>query len=1078
MKKMKLGLLLIAVLALLPKNVIAQDLSQPINEQLAIVAAKKGLLPQDMQWEITSEHTSKISGVQHIYYRQLVNGISVYGTESSVHLTSNGTVLTSNNSFISKASDKANGAQPGLTAIQAVEAAASQFNYSITEALSEISSLGGDSREVVLSGGGMSRSPIPVELMYQLNDNNELVLVWNLSIEEINQQDWWSARVDASTGKIVDKNNYIVSCTIDHDHSSDHNKFDYNKNLYDIPNYTEITAEATAGCSECYEVFALPIESPYHGARTIENSSANLTASPFGWHDTDGVAGAEFTVTQGNNVNAFDDGMGGYQPDGGSTLDFTGYSFDQVWSTANQSDDASITQLFWANNIIHDVFYQYGFDEEAGNFQENNYGNPGLGNDSVNAEGQKGLVCNAFMGTPPDGQSPTMEMYVCNDKDGNFDSLVVFHEWGHGISNRLTGGATNTGCLSNTEQMGEGWSDWFGIQMTIEPGDTGADARGVGSYLLGQGIGGVGVRQYHYSTDLAINPHTYGDVGSVSIPHGVGSIWSAILWEVTWALIDEHGFDEDIYTFTGDINQDAGNIQAFALITEAMKLQPCSPGFIDGRDAIFAADQALYGGANECLLWEAFAKRGLGFSADQGSSSSVTDGTEAFDSPVPAINTLEEVCVGQGVQILGGGTPTGGVYSGPGVTDDGNGTSYTFDPAVAGIGSHVIEYDVTSACASGAATDTIEVTSDDPELLCQDYTLELDANGEATLNVGDVVTNLEPGAFQVDQTGTFAPIDITASGTEVTLGDDEGTAAIPLGFDFTYYGTTYSEFYIASNGYVSFSGNGMNVYTPTAIPESSEPNDMIAIAWDDLSPNQGGAVRYETVGTAPNRKLVVEFDEVPYYNSTIVVTTQLHLFEESNRIEIHSASIPSNTLTQGVENASGTDALATPGRNNSTWSATNDYVAFYYAEGNPSTNCGLETSITLSQELFDCDDLGTNTITITLMDTDGNMSTCTPTVTVTDPLSVCLLGAQDNEFDQSLTIFPNPSSGQITMTNSSNFEIRSANIIDINGRIVQKLDTKNMGSQHTFSIEKLADGMYFVKIEAENASIVRRIIKN
>ena len=178
--------------------------------------------------------------------------------------------------------------------------------------------------------------------------------------------------------------------------------------------------------------------------------------------------------------------------------------------------------------------------------------------------------------------------------------------------------------------------------------------------------------------------------------HGVGSVWATALWEVTWALIDDYGFDTDFYNFTGDVDQDAGNIQAFALVTEGMKLQPCNPSFIDGRDAIIAADLAIYGGANECLLWEAFAKRGLGFSADAGSSGSTCDGTAAFDSPVPAINTEESICEGQGLQIFGGGTPTGGVYSGTGVTDDGNGLTYTFDPSIAGVGFHTITYEVTS----------------------------------------------------------------------------------------------------------------------------------------------------------------------------------------------------------------------------------------------------------------------------------------------------------------------------------------------------------------------------------------------
>jgi hypothetical protein len=92
-------------------------------------------------------------------------------------------------------------------------------------------------------------------------------------------------------------------------------------------------------------------------------------------------------------------------------------------------------------------------------------------------------------------------------------------------------------------------------------------------------------------------------------------------------LIDTYGFDPNIYNGTG------GNNMALQLIVDGLKLQPCSPGFVDARNAILLADQNNNGGANQCLLWEAFAKRGLGFSANQGSSSSRTDGTQAFDLP-------------------------------------------------------------------------------------------------------------------------------------------------------------------------------------------------------------------------------------------------------------------------------------------------------------------------------------------------------------------------------------------------------------------------------------------------------------
>jgi len=125
--------------------------------------------------------------------------------------------------------------------------------------------------------------------------------------------------------------------------------------------------------------------------------------------------------------------------------------------------------------------------------------------------------------------------------------------------------------------------------------------------------------------------------GVLTVPHGIGFVWNSMLWEVYWNLVEEHGYNENIYEdwTTG------GNNLAIQLVTDGLKFQPCSPGFVDGRDAILDADVALTGGANQCAIWEGFAKRGLGFSASQGSSSSVTDGVQAFDVPVNCVAGVE-----------------------------------------------------------------------------------------------------------------------------------------------------------------------------------------------------------------------------------------------------------------------------------------------------------------------------------------------------------------------------------------------------------------------------------------------------
>ena len=97
---------------------------------------------------------------------------------------------------------------------------------------------------------------------------------------------------------------------------------------------------------------------------------------------------------------------------------------------------------------------------------------------------------------------------------------------------------------------------------------------------------------------------------------------------------------------------------AIQLVVDGLKLQPCNPTFLDARDAILTADQANNGGANECLIWSAFAGRGMGFSADDGGSSGSLAVTEAFDLPAQCIVgcgngicELGETCDGRGGTI-------------------------------------------------------------------------------------------------------------------------------------------------------------------------------------------------------------------------------------------------------------------------------------------------------------------------------------------------------------------------------------------------------------------------------------------
>jgi hypothetical protein len=562
--------------------------------------------------------------------------------------------------------------------------------------------------------------------------------------------------------------------------------------------------------SNYYNVYPLTTESPNHGPRVlVSTDAADKQASPRGWHYT---PLGNMTTTRGNNVYAYEDPNGlnpfpnptnnftvnNYSPDGGPNLIFD-FPIDFTKQPETYKD-AAITNLFYWNNVIHDMWYQYGFDEVSGNFQFDNFGRGGLGNDFVRAEAQDARITsaqgpqrnNANFATPVDGALPRMQMYLgvgapdpdmfrvtapadlaksypaaqasfgprlksnpvsgklvlvngiggtstnpvegcgiptnaaqlsgniavvyrgnCDfslkvynaqaagaiavvvinnvagnpvvmpagampapivipsvmvsnvtgaaireklnagvevrvnlkdestgiEFDGDFDNLIIAHEYGHGISNRLTGGPGTASCLPpsittnnvtvDTEQMGEGWSDWIGLMMTIKPDDAPEKPRPVGTYLFARPTTGPSIRPAPYSTDFAVNSATYAttNLTNITAPHGVGFVWSTMLWDMTWDLIKQYGYDTDLYKGKG------GNNIAMFLVIEGMKLQVCRPGFVDGRDAILLADKVLYAGANQELIWRAFAKRGLGFSASQGSSLNRFDQVEAFDIP-------------------------------------------------------------------------------------------------------------------------------------------------------------------------------------------------------------------------------------------------------------------------------------------------------------------------------------------------------------------------------------------------------------------------------------------------------------
>ncbi len=710
---------------------------------------------------VRREFTSRHNGVTHVYLRQRLRGLPVLNGEANVAVDRVGRVLHLGDRLARRTAGRIRPERPERTAREALAAAVAHLGL-VPEGPPRLEGRpGGLVRKALFSQPGVSLDEIPVSLGYYRMPDDTLRLAWDLVLRPPGGRHWWNLRVDAEDGRVLDEHDWVDAAS--------------------------------------YEVFPLPVENPNLGTRSVVVDPADPVASPFGWLDTDGVPGAERTFTRGNNVRAQDDrdanDAGGIAPDGGAGLAFQ-FPLDLA-QDPEDSLEASVVNLFYWNNLLHDLHYQYGFDEAAGNFQSNNYGRGGLASDSVVADAlDGGGFDNANFATPPDGSNPRMQMFLwqapsvyqvetplpgaaaglhvdasgaefglpldlagttaelvaaddgvapgsdaceplaagslsgqlalvdrgsCNFtvkvahaqaagavgvvvannagdelvtmagddpsivipsvfvgqsdgaalraalptpgtriavaalRDGAYDNGVVIHEYAHGITNRLTGGADDVNCLDNVEQMGEGWSDFHTLALTALPSHTRTTPRPIGAYGRYEGTDGVGIRNFPYSTDLAVHPYTYDDTRTTNLPHGLGEVWALMLWEMYWNLVDAYGFDPDLFAGSG------GNNLALQLVMDGLKLQPCSPSFTDGRDAILAADLASSGGANQCAIWQAFAKRGLGVSADSGSSDSRADNVEAFDLPVECTPEC-----GNGVDDDGDGLADG---DDPGCTD-------------------------------------------------------------------------------------------------------------------------------------------------------------------------------------------------------------------------------------------------------------------------------------------------------------------------------------------------------------------------------------------------------------------------
>ena len=801
-------------LCLLLSGAMLQAQSLEKDSQTALAHARTQALQADFEADdlaglaVDYAYTDEKVGITYIYLKQQVGNIPIDQAIATLGMK-DGEVYSYVHRLVPNVSEKLTSVVPVLNDAGAVRIASSHFGHTAPSHSSRSFAKLGPQGQRFFAEPSYVNSPIAVQDYYELGKDGKLHRALGVTLD-LAGGDNQRVSVDAVSGNILSVQNNTIHCSFGHDFLAAHHTGACDEIPAEAFKPTTTTAMVNDGSS--YRVFAWPAESPNHGPHVIVNNPADSIASPFGWHDIDGIDGAEFTITRGNNTHAFIDALdidepaaSDPEPDGGASLTFD-FPYD-VTIEPREQKLTTVTNLFYAVNQMHDFTYQYGFDEVSGNFQANNYGNGGAGLDHILSQSQDGgstnntgdgpddaHVNNANFNRTADGFNGQMQMFlwnsnatgnpisaaqpaqvadrtygeigvavdfgfgatvdsntfvragvvnaldgvenqdlndvcedivnaadiagkialinrggcefgskalraqnagavaviVCNFENsvinmaaggdgtqvniptfmltaqgctqlrqdaatfpdfellieqpdeestdfvsGSFDNGIVAHEFGHGVSIRLTGGPNNPCLGGNAEQMGEGWSDFYALVTSVRPGDDGELARGIGTFAQRELTSGRGIRPFPYSTDMGVNPVTYAgvaDASTFSEPHGIGSIWCSMIWDLHWAMVDVYGFSDDI--FHGDL----GNNRAIQLVTTALKLQPCNPGFEDGRDAILEADRMLYNGDNQKLIWEVFARRGLGFDASQGDPNDRSDGEIAFNIPPDLAN--------------------------------------------------------------------------------------------------------------------------------------------------------------------------------------------------------------------------------------------------------------------------------------------------------------------------------------------------------------------------------------------------------------------------------------------------------
>lgn len=617
-----------------PSNPVGKDADAPVRQ---FIDAHRGVFGHGAERldgaRRVTDYTTSRSGSRKVVWHQQLDGVDIFEAVFQANLTADAELINVGSHLMADPEAAASDANRAsllaelpVTAEAAVAAAGQEVGERVTKASVRPSGPPAAEPDRKQTFRAAMLTDAEAKLIWVPMDAATLRLAWDVTVSSRTRAEMYRVLVDATTADILVRQSLTAYLS--------------------EASYRVFTTESPTPFSPGHETPS-SLQPALVDRVLVTTSALNATASPNGWIN-DGS-----TLTSGNNADAYTDSNADNVADLPRTQGTAARVFDfplDLNQEPSTYKNAAVTQLFYWTNFAHDRLYELGFTEAAGNFQVNNFGRGGAGNDPVNAEAQDGSgTNNANFSSPVDGGRGRMQMFLWTspnpDRDGAFEAEVVLHEYCHGLSNRLVGGPSVTISALSTVGLGEGWSDFYGMALTAEAKDNPHGNWARAGYSRYQSSGWLsenfyyGARRYSYSTDMLKNPFTFKDIDPARVDwhtnvarnptfaatevtsqaHYLGTVWCTMLWDLRANLIFKHGFL-------------TGNERAMFLVTEGMKLGPANPNFVQARDGILQAALINHPG-DLGEVWTAFAKRGLGQGAAAPASSTVSGVTESYWVP-------------------------------------------------------------------------------------------------------------------------------------------------------------------------------------------------------------------------------------------------------------------------------------------------------------------------------------------------------------------------------------------------------------------------------------------------------------